>query len=65
VFIVGATEGYLPIGYATTPAEVAEEKRLFYVAVTRAKKKLNVSWSKRDGVSSRDREPSRFLAFLN
>ncbi len=65
VFIVGATEGYLPIGYATTPAEVAEEKRLFYVAVTRAKKKLNVSWSKRDGGSSRDREPSRFLAFLN
>jgi DNA helicase-2/ATP-dependent DNA helicase PcrA len=64
VFIVGATEGYLPIGYATTPAEVAEEKRLFYVAVTRAKKKLSISWSKRDNNSGRDREPSRFLAVL-
>ena len=64
VFIVGATEGYLPIGYATTPAEVAEEKRLFYVAVTRAKKKLSISWSKRDSNSGRDREPSRFLAVL-
>lgn len=65
VFIVGATEGYLPIGYATTPAEVAEEKRLFYVAVTRAKKKLSISWSKRDNNSGRDREPSRFLAVLD
>jgi len=64
VFIVGATEGYLPIGYATTPAEVSEEKRLFYVAVTRAKKKLSISWSKRDNNSGRDREPSRFLAVL-
>jgi DNA helicase-2/ATP-dependent DNA helicase PcrA len=64
VFIVGATEGYLPIGYATTPAEVAEEKRLLYVAVTRAKKKLSISWSKRDNNSGRDREPSRFLAVL-
>ena len=64
VFIVGATEGYLPIGYATTPAEVAEEKRLFYVAVTRAKKKLSISWSKRDSNSGRDREPSRFLDVL-
>jgi DNA helicase-2/ATP-dependent DNA helicase PcrA len=64
VFIVGATEGYLPIGYATTPAEIAEEKRLFYVAVTRAKRKLTVTWSKRDSVSNRDREPSRFLSLL-
>ena len=64
VFIVGATEGYLPIGYATTPAEIAEEKRLFYVAVTRAKRKLTVTWSQRDAVSHRDREPSRFLSLL-
>ena len=64
VFIVGVTEGYLPIGYATTPAEIAEEKRLFYVAVTRAKRKLAISWSKRDAVSNRDREGSRFLAHI-
>jgi DNA helicase-2/ATP-dependent DNA helicase PcrA len=64
VYIVGATEGYLPIGYATTPAEIAEEKRLFYVAVTRAKRKLTISWAKRDSVSNRDREGSRFLALI-
>ena len=64
VFIVGTTEGYMPIAYATTAAEIAEEKRLFYVAVTRAKKKLSISWAKRDTASGRDREPSRFLALL-
>jgi DNA helicase-2/ATP-dependent DNA helicase PcrA len=64
VFIVGTTEGYMPIAYATTAAEIAEEKRLFYVAVTRAKKKLSISWAKRDSASGRDREPSRFLALL-
>ena len=64
VFIVGATEGYLPIAYATTLTEIAEEKRLFYVAVTRAKKKLAISWSKRDANSSRDRQPSRFISLL-
>ena len=64
VFIVGATEGYLPIAYASSEAAVLEEKRLFYVAVTRAKKKLSISWSKRDNNSNRDRQPSRFLALL-
>ena len=61
VFIVGVTEGYLPIAYAGTAAEIAEEKRLFYVAITRAKRKLSISWSKRDNNSGREREPSRFL----
>jgi DNA helicase-2/ATP-dependent DNA helicase PcrA len=64
VFIVGATEGYMPIAYATTLAEVAEEKRLFYVAVTRAKKKLAITWSRRDANSNRDRQPSRFISLL-
>jgi DNA helicase-2/ATP-dependent DNA helicase PcrA len=65
VFIVGVTEGYLPIAYASTPAEIAEEKRLFYVAVTRAKRKLSISWSKRDNNSGREREPSRFLSLVS
>jgi DNA helicase-2/ATP-dependent DNA helicase PcrA len=64
VFIVGVTEGYLPIAYAGTAAEIAEEKRLFYVAVTRAKRKLSISWSKRDNNSGREREPSRFLSLV-
>ena len=64
VFIVGVTEGYLPISYAGTAAEIAEEKRLFYVAITRAKRKLSISWSKRDNNSGREREPSRFLSLV-
>ena len=62
VFVIGLTEGYLPIVYASKPEEVAEEKRLFYVAITRAKRNLQLSWAKQD--SGRAREASRFLALL-
>ena len=62
VFVAGLSEGYLPISYAQTEAEVAEEQRLLYVAVTRAGRELQLSWSKRDSVSGRERLPSRFLA---
>ena len=64
VFIIGLTEGYLPISYAKTDAELREEQRLLYVAITRARKELTLSWSRADIHSSRDREPSRFLALL-
>lgn len=65
VYIVGAVEGYLPIGYATTDAEIAEERRLFYVAVTRAKKRLAISGYKRDQLGGRVRKPSRFLGYAS
>ena len=45
VFIIGVNEGYLPITYAKSEIEVAEENRLFYVGVTRAKKTLSISWN--------------------
>ncbi len=61
VFVIGLTEGYLPIVYANKPEEIAEEKRLFYVAITRAKRNLVLSWAKNDG---RNREPSRFLSLV-
>ena len=50
VFLMGVQEGYLPISYAKTDIDVAEENRLLYVGVTRAKKSLMISWS---GVASR------------
>lgn len=62
VFLIGASEGYLPIAYAKTPAEVAEERRLLYVGVTRARKELTISWPKIDVVGGRPREASRFLS---
>lgn len=64
VFVVGLTEGYLPITYATTDAEIREEQRLLYVALTRARNELTLSWARRDANSNRDREPSRFLGLL-
>jgi DNA helicase-2/ATP-dependent DNA helicase PcrA len=64
VFVLGLTEGYLPITYANTDSEIREEQRLLYVALTRARMELTLSWARRDANSTRDREPSRFLALL-
>jgi DNA helicase-2/ATP-dependent DNA helicase PcrA len=62
VFIVGAHEGTLPISYAQTPVQVEEERRLFYVGVTRAKQQLFVSWSTSRSPGGRGtRGPTRFL----
>lgn len=47
VFVVGLAVGLFPISYATTAEEIAEERRLFYVALTRARQKLALSWAKR------------------
>ena len=65
VFVMGLTEGNFPISYAKTEADIAEEQRLFYVAVTRAKQRLILSLgrSQRQGAST-TRTPSRFLAAL-
>ncbi|MBA2319464.1 MAG: ATP-dependent DNA helicase UvrD2 [Euzebyales bacterium] len=64
VFIVGCEEGLLPITYATDDVEVEDERRLFYVGVTRARRHLWLSWAKtrvgRSGRTAR-RRPSRFL----
>ena len=45
VHIVGVEDGLVPIAWATTDAEKAEERRLFYVAVTRAEDQLSITWS--------------------
>lgn len=44
VFIIGAEDNIIPLSRATTPAEIAEERRLLYVGMTRAKQYLNISW---------------------
>jgi DNA helicase-2/ATP-dependent DNA helicase PcrA len=61
VFIIGAIEGYLPISYAKTELQVAEEQRLFYVGVTRAKDSLFITWANRDTPEDRPRTRSRYL----
>lgn len=45
VHLAGLEDGLVPIGHAKTPTELAEERRLFYVAVTRAEQELHCSWS--------------------
>jgi DNA helicase-2/ATP-dependent DNA helicase PcrA len=54
-------EGTLPIRQAESDAEIAEERRLLYVGLTRARRHLFLSWAERR--ESR-RRPSRFLAAL-
>lgn len=62
VFLVGVTEGMLPIIYAETAEQVEEERRLLYVGVTRARAHLSLSWAlARSPGGRRSRKPSRFL----
>jgi DNA helicase-2/ATP-dependent DNA helicase PcrA len=62
VFVTGVHEGTVPIVYADTPSAVAEERRLLYVAVTRAQDRLRVSWSRSRTPGSRSsRGASHFL----
>ena len=62
VFIIGANEKIIPYKKAETLQEIEEERRLFYVAVTRAKKKLVISYTKEK--SGKPMEPSRFVTEL-
>ena len=54
VFLIGASEGILPLTNSATltDAMLAEERRLFYVGMTRAKADLHISYRG---------EPSRFI----
>jgi len=52
VFMVGASEGILPLQTDATEAVINEERRLFYVGMTRAKQDLHISHRG---------NPSRFL----
>ncbi|WP_382304995.1 ATP-dependent helicase [Herbiconiux sp. UC225_62] len=61
VFIVGVAEGLVPISYATGFEGIDEERRLLYVGITRARRRLSLSWAAAGSRRSGDRQPSRFL----
>jgi len=66
VFVVGATDGMIPITYADTPEAVEEERRLLYVGVTRARQWLTITWATARAPGGRgSRRPSRFLDGLH
>ncbi len=67
VFIIGLEEGLLPYFKANgNEEEIAEERRLFYVGMTRAKDLLLLSGARKRRLYSRiqEQEPSRFLRDL-
>ncbi|MFG1643816.1 ATP-dependent DNA helicase UvrD2 [Amycolatopsis sp. NPDC049252] len=63
VFLVGLAEGTMPIIHADgDEASIEEERRLFYVGVTRAREHLWLSWAlARTPGARRNRRRSRFL----
>jgi DNA helicase-2/ATP-dependent DNA helicase PcrA len=64
VHILGLSEGLVPISYATTFDQVDEERRLLYVGITRARRRLRLSWSETGTGRAAARRPSRFLEEL-
>ena len=61
VALLGVHEGSLPFALAHTPEQVAEERRLLYVGVTRAREHLRISWSRTRSGGGSSRSASRFL----
>ena len=65
VYLVGLVDGTLPIQHAKTEEQIAEERRLLYVGITRARERLHLSWAlARAAGQRRGRKPSRFLDTL-
>ncbi|MDG1876398.1 MAG: ATP-dependent DNA helicase UvrD2 [Acidimicrobiales bacterium] len=63
VHLVGIEDGYVPIAHAHGVAARSEERRLLYVAATRAERELHVSWARTReiGGSTVERSPSRWI----
>ncbi|MGH9030670.1 MAG: 3'-5' exonuclease, partial [Acidimicrobiia bacterium] len=66
VFVTGLERGLVPISHADTRAQREEERRLLYVALTRAERALHLSWAERRTIGLRtvDRKPSPWLTVV-
>lgn len=66
VFIVGVEEGIFPIQRATSTTDIEEERRLMYVALTRAEERLYLSHASKRYMycESQYQSPSRFCKEL-
>jgi DNA helicase-2/ATP-dependent DNA helicase PcrA len=65
VLILALDEGVLPRTYRATPASLAEDRRKFYVALTRARRRLHLFYSGSHVIPDGrvlNEGPSRFLA---
>lgn len=63
VFLPALQEGVFPTFRTIKSGDLEEEKRVFYVSITRAKKRLFLTWS-RCGMNNYPAKPSRFLELL-
>jgi DNA helicase-2/ATP-dependent DNA helicase PcrA len=62
VFLIGACDGLLPITLAEGEEAIAEERRLLYVGITRAREHLTLTYARARTAGGRaSRKPSRFL----
>lgn len=63
VWVACAEEGLVPMGRSASGAALEEERRLLYVALTRAVEELHVSWAATRSFGARPvpRQPSRWL----
>ncbi|WP_104685487.1 ATP-dependent helicase [Helicobacter bizzozeronii] len=62
VYVIDLMEGRFPnTKLAKQGGSLEEERRLFYVATTRAKDHLYLCYAKKDRLKAKDYEPSRFL----
>ena len=59
VYILNVNEGSMPYKKAVLEAAIEEERRLFYVGMTRARKELTLCYVRQQ--YEKKREPSRFL----
>ncbi|QLB45236.1 DNA helicase II [Mannheimia pernigra] len=66
VFMVGVEEGIFPSGMSFDEDRLQEERRLAYVGITRAKKKLTISYAESRRLYGKEERhiPSRFIAEL-
>ena len=66
VHLAGLEQGLVPISRAHTSAEVAEERRLLYVAITRAERELHCHWAGERAFGDRtaSRSPSPYLSAI-
>ena len=63
VFIAGAVDGEFPNYFAVRDNQLEEEKRVFYVALTRAKKQLYITGFK-SNARGQSLRPSRFIQMM-
>ncbi len=66
VFVIGLEDGFVPISHAKNRPMLAEEQRLLYVALSRAREELHCSWARQRtfGKRSISREPSPYLVAI-